>query len=86
MMTNLSECIILKGTRSLPITALVKSNYFHLVKLFVRKEREVKIQLATGQIFSQSLQLAIEKNRQSIGTMTVFGFNLSNLSFMIEEL
>ena len=39
MTTNLSECInaVLKGTWNLPITALVKSTYFLLAQLFVKK-------------------------------------------------
>ena len=46
MTTNLSEYIniILKGTRNLPITALVKSTYFHLAALFVKKMREEEAQ------------------------------------------
>ena len=44
MTTNLLECInaILKGTHNLPIMALVKPTYFHLVELFVRKGREAE--------------------------------------------
>ena len=88
MMTNLSECIntVLKGIQNLPIMALVKSTYFHLVELFVRKGREAEAQLATRQKFLQAQQWAIEENRQLIGTMTVFGFSRSNSSFVIEEL
>ena len=86
--TNLSEGInvVLKGTRNLPITALVKSTYFPLAKLFVRKGREAKAQLATKQKVSQALQWVIEENRQSIGAITVSRFTLSNSSFMVEEL
>ena len=88
MTTSLSECInaILKGTRNLPITALVKSTYFRLAELFVRKRREAEVQLAGGQMFSQALLRAIEINRQSIGTMKVYGFSRANESFMVEEL
>ncbi|XP_057755399.1 uncharacterized protein LOC130974541 [Arachis stenosperma] len=47
MMTNISECInaVMKGSRNLPITALVKSSYFCLGKLFARKSLEALTQL-----------------------------------------
>ena len=47
MTTNLSKCInsALEGVHNLPITALVKSTYFRLVELFVRKRQEVGAQL-----------------------------------------
>ena len=66
--------------------ALVKSTYFRLVELFVRKGKEAEARLATGQMFLQALQWAIEENRQSIGTMTVSGFTRLNSSFVVEEL
>ena len=74
--TNLSECInsILKGTCNLLIIALVKSTYFRLVKLFVRKGQEAEAQLVTGQVFSQASIRAIEINKQSIATMNVSQF------------
>ena len=63
--TNLSECInaVLKSTRNLPIMALVKSTYFQRVELFVRKGRAAEAQLATVQMFSQTLQRVIKENR-----------------------
>ena len=88
MTTNLSECInaVLKGTRNLPITALVKSTYFRLVELFVRKGQEAEAQLVSGQVFSQALMRAIEINKQSIGTMNVSQFSRASESFVVEEL
>ena len=88
MMTNSFEFInaILKGTRNLPITALVKSTYFYLVELFVIKGREAEAQLAVEQIFLQALQWTIEENRQSISTMMVSKFTWLNSSFVVKEL
>ena len=42
MTTNLVKCMnsVLKGTRNLPITALVRMIYFRLAELFARKGRE----------------------------------------------
>ncbi|XP_057730564.1 uncharacterized protein LOC130945886 [Arachis stenosperma] len=65
MTTNLSECInaVLKGTRYLLISAIVRITYERLQKLFVTKSREAQSQLAAGCRFSQRLLAAIEKNR-----------------------
>ena len=54
MTTNLSECInaVMKGTRNLPITAIVKSTYFRLAKLFVEKGSQAQAQIAGGQKWS----------------------------------
>ena len=73
MTTNLSECIndVLKGVRNLPIMALLKSTYFRLAELLVRKGSEAEAHLASRQNFLQALQQAIEENSQSIGPMTV---------------
>ena len=85
MTTNLSECInaVLKGTRNLPITALVKSTYFRLVELFVRKGQEAEAQVVSGQVFSQALMRAIEINKQSIATMNVSQFTRASESFVV---
>ena len=87
MTTNLSECInaVLKGTRNLPITALVRSTYFRLAALFVKKGKEAEAQLASGQVFSQALLRALEINRQQISNMTVSAFSRANESFVVEE-
>ncbi|XP_015948901.1 uncharacterized protein LOC107473828 [Arachis duranensis] len=54
MTTNLSECInsVMKGTRNLPVCAIVKSTYHHLNALFVQKGRQAEAQVACGQMFS----------------------------------
>ncbi|XP_072084705.1 uncharacterized protein [Arachis hypogaea] len=54
MMTNLSECIntVLKGTRNLPVAAIVWATYERLQQLFVCRGREAHAQLKGGQIYS----------------------------------
>ncbi|KAL4349809.1 hypothetical protein AHAS_Ahas10G0079100 [Arachis hypogaea] len=44
MTTNLSECInsVMKGTRNLPVCAIVKSTYYRLNALFVQKGRQAE--------------------------------------------
>ena len=77
MMTNLSDSIntILKGTHNLLIIVVVKSTYFRLAALFVKKGREAEAQLVSKQVFSQALLRAVDINRQQKGTMTVSTFS-----------
>ncbi|XP_016192499.1 uncharacterized protein LOC107633378 [Arachis ipaensis] len=88
MTTNLSECInaVLKGTRYLPISAIVRITYERLQKLFVTKGREVQSQLAAGCRFSQRLLAAIEKNREGIPKMCVTNCDRRASMFLVEEL
>ncbi|XP_025664722.1 uncharacterized protein [Arachis hypogaea] len=68
MTTNLLECIntVLKGTRYLLISAIVRITYERLQKLFVMKGREAQSQMLAGNRISQRLMVAIEKNREGI--------------------
>ena len=53
MTTNLSECFngILKGARSLPITALVKFTFFKLVSYFDDHHAKIQDQLSFGKVY-----------------------------------
>ena len=53
MTTNLSEAVnkVLKGARSLPITALVKCTYGRMVEYFVQRGAEAKAELSAGNRF-----------------------------------
>ncbi|XP_020967357.1 uncharacterized protein LOC107614787 [Arachis ipaensis] len=86
MTTNLSECIndVLKGTRYLPIFAIVRIIYERLQKLFVTKGREAQSQLAAGKRFSQKLLTAIEKNREGIPKMCVTHCDRRATVFVVE--
>ncbi|XP_057733951.1 uncharacterized protein LOC130949170 [Arachis stenosperma] len=88
MTTNISECInvVMKGSRNLPITALVKSSYFRLGELFARKGSEALAQLQVGAEFSQTLMKAIEFNSKHVNTMNVYQFDRSRTNFTVEEL
>ncbi|KAL4287679.1 hypothetical protein AHAS_Ahas19G0210300 [Arachis hypogaea] len=70
--TNLYEYInvILKGTRNLLVTAIVRETYERLQQLFVCKGRKAQMQLKFGEVYSQQLLAAIE-NRESLPKMTV---------------
>ncbi|XP_025678700.1 uncharacterized protein [Arachis hypogaea] len=88
MTTNISECInaVMKGSRNLPITALVNSSYFRLGELFARKGSEALAQLQVGAKFSQTLMKAIEFNSKYVNTMNVYQFDRSRRNFTVEEL
>ncbi|XP_039115839.1 uncharacterized protein LOC120251370 [Dioscorea cayenensis subsp. rotundata] len=88
MTTNLAECVnsVLKGTRNLPITALVKSTYFRLAELFVRKGVHAHAQIASGQIFSEVLMKTIQENQQRACSIYVRQFDREENSFMVDEM
>ncbi|XP_015973725.1 uncharacterized protein LOC107496914 [Arachis duranensis] len=88
MTTNLSECInsVLKGTRNLPVCAIVKSTYHRLNELFVLKGRQAQAQIASGQVFSQFLQKAILANREGIPQMLVTSYDRNTTIFTVDEI
>ena len=57
MTTNLVECVnyVLKGTRNLPIIALVRATYFRLVELFATKGRQAHARKDAGFVFLEAL-------------------------------
>ncbi|XP_072087316.1 uncharacterized protein [Arachis hypogaea] len=73
MTTNLVECInsVLKGTRNLPITALVKATFYMLNELFTRKraKAEARINVGYNVVFEvrempSGLEYAVDLSRQ----------------------
>ncbi|XP_016204688.1 uncharacterized protein LOC107645222 [Arachis ipaensis] len=88
MTTNLSECInsVLKGTRNLPVCAIVKSMYHRLNELFVLKGRQAQAQIASGQVFSQFLQKAILANREGISQMLMTSYDRATTIFTVDEI
>jgi hypothetical protein len=55
MTTNLSECFngVLKGARSLPITAMVKFIFYKLVHYFEDRRTKTQGELDDGEVFSK---------------------------------
>ncbi|MED6172249.1 hypothetical protein PIB30_048296 [Stylosanthes scabra] len=58
-----------KGTRRLPVGAILRATYDRLQQMFVRKGREATAQINAGQKFSQHLIWPIEKLRESLSKM-----------------
>ncbi|XP_072064224.1 uncharacterized protein [Arachis hypogaea] len=88
MIANLLECIntMLKVTRYLPISAIVRCTYERLQKLFVTTGREAEAQLAARNRYSQWLMTAIEKNREDIPNMRVTHCDRRVSVFVVEVL
>ncbi|XP_029154676.1 uncharacterized protein [Arachis hypogaea] len=88
MTINISECInaVIKGSRNLQFTALVKSSYFCLGEIFSRNGSKALAQLQVGAKFSQTLMKVIEFNSKYVNTMNVYQFDQSRTNFTIEEL
>nr|KYP45515.1 hypothetical protein KK1_032926 [Cajanus cajan] len=65
MITNLSKAMnkILKGSRNLPITALVKCTYAMLVEYFVQRLGQANLELAIGQKYCRKLIDAMQNNQ-----------------------
>ncbi|XP_025672316.1 uncharacterized protein [Arachis hypogaea] len=73
MTTNISECVnsVLKGTRNLPVTSLVKSTYGRLAQLFVVRGQTAEAQLGSGHEFCQALVKAIDRNLRDSRCFTI---------------
>jgi hypothetical protein len=52
---------VLKGTRDLPIMALVKSIYYKLMDLFVQREKRWNIVLNSGQAYTEKCMKLINE-------------------------
>ncbi|XP_057746670.1 uncharacterized protein LOC130965931 [Arachis stenosperma] len=85
MTTNISECVnsVLKGTRNLPVTSLVKSTYLRLAELFVIRGQTVEAQLASGHQFSQALVKAIERILRDSRCFTVTLFDRHQAEYTV---
>ncbi|XP_072094176.1 uncharacterized protein [Arachis hypogaea] len=87
MTTNISECVnsILKGTRNLPVTTLVKSTYGRLAELFVVRGQTAEAQLGSGQRFCQALVKAIEQNLRDFRCFTITLFDRHQSQYTVAE-
>ncbi|XP_029145799.1 uncharacterized protein [Arachis hypogaea] len=87
MTTNISECVnyVLKGTRNLPVTSLVKSTYGRLAELFVVCGQMAEAQLGTGHEFCQALVKAIEQNMRNSRCFTVTLYDRHQSEYTVAE-
>ncbi|XP_016200474.1 uncharacterized protein LOC107641498 [Arachis ipaensis] len=87
MTTNISECVnsVLKGTRNLPVTSLVKSTYERLVELFVLCGQTAEAQVGSGHEFCQALVKAIDRNMRDSRCFTVTLFDRHQSEYTVAE-
>ncbi|XP_029147126.1 uncharacterized protein [Arachis hypogaea] len=87
MSTNISEYVnsVLKGTRNLPVTSLVKSTYLQLAELFVVRGQMAEAQLGSGHRYSQALVNAIKRNLKDLRCFTVTVFDRHQLDYTMAE-
>ncbi|XP_057755411.1 uncharacterized protein LOC130974552 [Arachis stenosperma] len=87
MTTNISECVnsVLKGTRNLPVTSLVKSTYGRLAQLFVVRGQTAEAQLGAGHEFCQALVKAIDRNLRDSRCFTVTLYDRHQLEYTVAE-
>ncbi|KAK4269473.1 hypothetical protein QN277_022627 [Acacia crassicarpa] len=66
MTTNLAECVnkVLRGTRNLPITALVKLTCSRLVEYFVTRRVEINRNIAEGRIVAKKVEDDLQRMNQ----------------------
>ncbi|XP_057746715.1 uncharacterized protein LOC130965983 [Arachis stenosperma] len=73
MTINISECVnsVLKETRNLQVTSLVKATYRRLAELFVVQGQTAETQLGSRHEFCQALIKAIDRNIRDSRCFTV---------------
>ncbi|XP_016206290.1 uncharacterized protein LOC107646628 [Arachis ipaensis] len=87
MTTNISECVnsVLKGTRNLPVTSLVKSTYGRLAQLFVVRGQTAAAQLGSGHEFCQALVKSIDRNLRDSRCFTVTLYDRQQSEYTVAE-
>ncbi|XP_015939444.1 uncharacterized protein LOC107464992 [Arachis duranensis] len=87
MTTNISECVnsVVKGTRNLPVTSLVKSTYGRLAQLFVVRGQIAEAQLGSGHEFCQALVKAIDRNLRDSRCFTVTLYDRHQSEYTVAE-
>lgn len=87
MTTNVSESInaVLKGTRNLPITALVQSTYYRLGVLYAERGQQHQASLASGRVYTDDCMDKIKCEVGKSNTHQVMQFDRNYYSFMVHE-
>ncbi|XP_073222422.1 uncharacterized protein [Cicer arietinum] len=85
--TNVSESInaVLKGTRNLPITALVQPTYYRLRVLYAERGQQHQASLASGRVYTDDCMDKIKCEVGKSNTHQVMQFDRNHYSFMVHE-
>jgi len=88
MTTNLAECMnsILKGARSLPIWALVKTTFQRKNSRFVERGTKATYMIAGGNQFPEDIATSLRKNQQQSAMCHVQTFSQDNTEFDVQEI
>ncbi|PPR94799.1 hypothetical protein GOBAR_AA25869 [Gossypium barbadense] len=84
---NLAECInfVLKGTRHLPITSVVRETYFRLAALFSKQTVRYKGEMQGGHVWYAKVLQEINKAKVQANTMHTVCHDHDNLWFHVTE-
>jgi len=87
MITNLDESInsVLKKSRNLPISALVKSTYVRCNALLNKRGREVATMLASSQLYMEVLNKVIKDALRKTNAHTILEFYQCDTRFLVQE-
>ncbi|CAK8561297.1 unnamed protein product [Lathyrus sativus] len=87
MTTNLVESLndVFKGTRNLPITALVRVTYYRLGSLFAARGKKWSAVLELGQIFSESSMKYMKDETSKAASHRVRPFDRHDYSLIVDE-
>ncbi|CAL0320995.1 unnamed protein product [Lupinus luteus] len=77
MTTNLAECVnsVLKGSRALPITALVTTTYHRLNSWFIHHRTEAENMIRAGHVYCEELSNVITENNRKATCHVVRNFS-----------
>ncbi|CAK8574982.1 unnamed protein product [Lathyrus sativus] len=87
MTTNLVESmnVVFKGTRNLPITALVRATYYRLGSLFAERGGKWSAVLNSGQAFTDNCLKVMKEETTKSSTHQVRIFDYRNNVFSVQE-
>ncbi|XP_014503102.1 uncharacterized protein LOC106763420 [Vigna radiata var. radiata] len=88
MTTNLAECMnsVLKGARSLPICALIKTTFERTQSWFLERGLKTQYMLQAGHQFPEEIADIIRKNQQQSAYCHVHRYNRENSEFDVQEI
>ncbi|MFQ6664182.1 hypothetical protein Gotur_031371 [Gossypium turneri] len=87
MTSNLAECTksVLKGTRHLPITSVVRETYFCLAALFPKRAATYAGQMQGGHVWCSKVVQEINKVKAKANIMHAVCHDRDNLWFRVTE-
>ncbi|KAF7813922.1 uncharacterized protein G2W53_034898 [Senna tora] len=87
MTTNLAECMnsVLKGVRSMPITALVQSTLYKTANYYHLRQQQALAQIHAGHIYCEEFRKSISKHAAVAYACEIKLQNLQDMEFGVQE-